>query len=91
MTLSPVFQKAVEDLNKLKEEPSADDRLRLYGLYKIAHNVESQKPSRLSYDMKAKYKYNAWKELKDSGITSEEAQEQYVELANALIQKIGFA
>lgn len=43
------------------------------------------------FDMKAKAKYNAWKEVVDKeNLTPEAAQEKYVELIESCKEKYGF-
>lgn len=42
------------------------------------------------FDLKAKYKYQAWQKLVDDGVTPEEAQERYVKKVEELKGKYGF-
>ena len=42
------------------------------------------------FDLKAKYKYNAWQKLADDGLSPEEAQERYVKKVEELKGKYGF-
>ncbi|MCJ1416431.1 hypothetical protein MMC32_002767 [Xylographa parallela] len=37
--------------------------------------------------LKGKYKYNAWKEMADKGVTSAQAQQQYVKFVDELRPK----
>lgn len=41
-------------------------------------------------NLQAKYKYRAWKELVDEGISAETAQERYVVLVEKLKAELGY-
>ncbi|KAH8735783.1 hypothetical protein BGZ61DRAFT_472179 [Ilyonectria robusta] len=43
-----------------------------------------------AFDFKGKYKYRAWKELVDEGISAETAQERYVVLVEKLKAELGY-
>jgi len=79
-TLEEAFEKAQALLVKLSSPPSKEVILNVYGLYKQATvgNVNIEKPSLFSLDLKAKAKYDAWKKKK--GVKKEDAMKQYIEL-----------
>lgn len=43
----------------------------------------------MSRKQAAKYKYNAWKELREKGVTPPQAQKEYVQLFETLRAKYG--
>lgn len=69
----------------MKNRPSDDELLKLYGLYKQATvgDVNTERPG--VFDFKAKYKWDAWNELK--GLSQAEAEKKYIELVNELLEK----
>ncbi|WBW73955.1 fatty-acyl-CoA binding protein Acb1 [Schizosaccharomyces osmophilus] len=85
--MSTPFEKAAAEIKELKQTPNSDELLKLYGLFKQATvgDNNTQKPGLL--DMKGKYKWNAWEELK--GKPKEEAVNEYVALAEELKGKYG--
>uniref|UniRef100_U5ES18 Putative determination of adult lifespan n=1 Tax=Corethrella appendiculata TaxID=1370023 RepID=U5ES18_9DIPT len=87
MSLQEKFDKAAEDVKKLKTTPSNDQLLELYGLFKQATvgDNTTAKPGLL--DFKGKAKWEAWEGRK--GTTKDSAMEQYVALAEKLIAEIG--
>ncbi|VDK62852.1 unnamed protein product [Onchocerca ochengi] len=81
------FDKAVAKVKELKERPTDDELLELYGLYKqviVGDNTDS-KPWMI--DFKTRAKWEAWQKRK--GMFSEEAKEQYIKLVQKLIEKYG--
>lgn len=60
---------------------SNEQMLELYGLFKQASvgDVNTSRPGMLSLDLKAKAKWDAWNSRK--GMTKEQAQAAYVEVA----------
>ncbi|MCJ1478574.1 hypothetical protein MMC13_007255 [Lambiella insularis] len=88
MSSSAAFEKAAVDVKKFSKEPSSDEQLKLYALFKIAHKTnfaEAKAPG--TFDMKGKYKYNAWKKMVDEGVTPVQAQQQYVKFVKDLEPK----
>jgi diazepam-binding inhibitor (GABA receptor modulating acyl-CoA-binding protein) len=89
---SDAFQAATKESQQLTSKPSDDQLLRLYALYKIgtgANFEEAKKPG--VFDIKGKYKYNAWKDaVEEERLTPEQAQEKYVELVEKLKSELGF-
>jgi len=88
MSTSAAFQKAASDVTKFQVEPPGEDRLKLYALFKIANGTsiaDAKKPG--TFDLQGKYKYNAWKEMADKGVTSAQAEQQYVKFVDELRPK----
>ncbi|RJE17477.1 hypothetical protein PHISCL_10187 [Aspergillus sclerotialis] len=79
------FEFAVALVMALETEPGMEEKLDLYKYFKQARNEQPAQPS--FYQMEAKYKYNAWKEI--SHISAEKAQARYIELVNKLAEKYG--
>ncbi|CAH6721114.1 acyl-CoA-binding protein [[Candida] jaroonii] len=83
--VSQLFNEKAEKVKNLTKKPTDDELLNLYGLFKqatVGDNTTS-KPGFL--DLKGKYKWEAWTELK--GTSQEEAEEKYITLADELIEK----
>lgn len=59
--------------------------LKLYGLYKQATVGDNTTAKPGVFDLKGKYKWQAWEDLK--GTSQEDAEKQYIELASLLIEK----
>ncbi|XP_060525042.1 putative acyl-CoA-binding protein [Cylas formicarius] len=89
MSLDEKFNKAAEDVNKLKSKPSNEDLLEIYALYKQATvgDVNTDRPGLL--DVKGKAKWDAWSGKK--GVSKDQAKEQYVAKVQSLIDSIGLA
>ncbi|KAM4705404.1 acyl-CoA-binding domain-containing protein 7 [Rhinophrynus dorsalis] len=81
------FDKAAEDVMKLKSKPTDDELKELYGLYKqsTVGDITIDCPGML--DLKGKAKWDAWNSRK--GLSKEEAMKAYVSKANELIEKYG--
>ncbi|KAI0841252.1 putative fatty acid binding protein [Hypoxylon sp. FL0890] len=89
--ISPAFAKAQEDSKKLTSKPSNDDLLELYGLFKVGNGEDFSKAEKPGvFDLKAKYKYQAWQKLVDEGVTPQDAQERYVKKVEELKEKYGY-
>jgi len=78
-TLEEAFVKAQAQLVKLSNLPNKDVILDIYGLYKqsTVGDINIEKPSMFSFDLKAKAKYEAWRKRK--GLSKEEAMREYVD------------
>ncbi|KAL8748408.1 MAG: hypothetical protein Q9184_007323 [Pyrenodesmia sp. 2 TL-2023] len=89
---TPAFETAIKDSRNLKAKPDNDELLELYSLFKQGTQdppfAEAQKPG--MFDLTGKAKYNKWKEVADTGMTYQQAQEKYVKAVNALKEKYGF-
>ncbi|ESO10970.1 hypothetical protein HELRODRAFT_72093, partial [Helobdella robusta] len=81
------FNKAAEDVKKLKSQPTDDELLELYGLYKQATvgDTNTARPGML--DFKGKAKWDNWNGRK--GLSKEDAQKQYICVAKRLIDTYG--
>lgn len=81
------FTKKAEDVKKLKSSPTNDEMLQLYGLYKQATvgDVNTDRPGFL--DLKGKAKWDNWDSRK--GLSKEDAEAQYIEVARRLIDTYG--
>ena len=85
--MSAEFTKAAEDIKKLTERPSDQELLDLYGYFKQATvgDINTARPGMLSLDLKGKYKWDNWNSRK--GMSKEEAEQKYIELAKSLMAK----
>ncbi|WKX95426.1 hypothetical protein Q1695_012126 [Nippostrongylus brasiliensis] len=81
------FDIAAEEMRRLKKEPTDEEKLVLYGLYK--QSIHGDIPPEDSYviptdDIKAMRKYKAWASRK--GQSKASAQEEYVRFAEEMIR-----
>ncbi|KAI1807208.1 acyl-CoA-binding protein [Daldinia bambusicola] len=89
--ISPAFTKAQEDSRKLTSKPTNDELLELYGLFKVGNGEDFSKAEKPGmFDLKNKYKYQAWQKLVDEGVSAADAQERYVKLVETLKEKYGY-
>lgn len=81
------FNDFAAKVKNLKTQPSNDQLLKLYGLYKQATvgNVNTARPG--MFDLKGKAKWDAWKALENT--STEEARKQYIQLVQELIAELG--
>lgn len=82
--LKTQFEKAAEDVKKLKSRPDNDQLLQLYASYKQATtgDVAGSRPGML--DMVGRAKFDAWAKLK--GTTAEDAMKAYVKVVDSLLK-----
>ncbi|EST05247.1 Acyl-CoA-binding protein, ACBP [Kalmanozyma brasiliensis GHG001] len=89
MSAEAKFNKAVEIVGSLPKDgpvqPTQDDQLKFYGLFKQANNgdCDTKKPG--MFDLTGKYKWEAWN--KNKGMSKEEAQQAYVDAFLAILKK----
>ncbi|SCW00040.1 LAFE_0B08130g1_1 [Lachancea fermentati] len=83
--VSQLFQEKAEAVNNLSTTPSNDELLELYGLYKQATVGDNNKERPGMFNLKDKYKWDAWEKLK--GMTQEEAEQKYIEYVDQLQAK----
>ncbi|CCE85285.1 Piso0_004870 [Millerozyma farinosa CBS 7064] len=83
--VSQEFTDKANAVNGLTKTPSNDELLELYGLYKQATVGDNNTPQPSVFNMKNNYKWKAWDKLK--GTSQEDAEKQYIELADELLQK----
>ncbi|KAI8386811.1 acyl-CoA-binding protein [Blakeslea trispora] len=81
---SEKFNAAAEEVQKLSTKPSNDELLKLYALFKQA-TVGDNETSKPTFDIKGRYKWDAWTEVK--GLSKEEAEEKYIALVEELKAK----
>lgn len=81
------FKEAIGRVEKLKERPSNDRLLELYGLYKQATegDVSGSRPGLL--DLKGRAKFDAWAGRK--GTSRDDAMKKYVALVGKLAAEQG--
>ncbi len=84
MDLAQQFENSVKQVAPLTRQPSNDELLKLYALYKQATegDVQGERPG--GFDFKGIAKYDAWSALK--GKSREQAMQEYIDLVNLLIQ-----
>ncbi|PYH74579.1 ACBP-domain-containing protein [Aspergillus vadensis CBS 113365] len=85
VALKNAFEFAVAVVKMLNSEPGNEDKLALYKYFKRANNQTPASPG--MFDIQGKYKYNAWKEIKD--ISEAKAQAEYIKQVDTLIGTIG--
>ncbi|XP_051812273.1 acyl-CoA-binding protein homolog isoform X3 [Acanthochromis polyacanthus] len=87
MTLQADFEKAAEDVKKVKTRPTNEELLELYGLYKQATvgDINTDRPGLT--DPKGKAKWDAWEGRK--GMSKDDSMSAYVKLATEIISKYG--
>ena len=80
--INSLFEQAAVAAKSLPERPDNDTLLQMYALYKqgSSGDVSGDKPG--FFDFVATAKYEAWEKL--SGLSPEDAQNQYVELVKKL-------
>ncbi|MFH4982712.1 hypothetical protein AB6A40_009421 [Gnathostoma spinigerum] len=77
------FEAAQANLKKIKDEPDAATKLKIYALFKqaTAGNVTGKRPGVIDFVGRAKF--DAWKSLE--GMSQEDAQKKYAELVDKLL------
>uniref|UniRef100_A0A0N5AX06 ACB domain-containing protein n=1 Tax=Syphacia muris TaxID=451379 RepID=A0A0N5AX06_9BILA len=93
MPLSELVKAAAEEMRRLAKEPTDEEKLALYGLYKQAIHGDIPEPEDYSLftakpsddDEWALRKYNSW--FLQKGKTSEACKAEYVKLAEEMIKK----
>lgn len=83
MNISEAFEQAVTNSRTLPAKPDNDTLLQLYALYKQA--TEGDAPEQGDYgmfDFKEKFKHETW--LQKKGMSSEAAQQAYIDLVHKL-------
>ncbi|KAF3921331.1 Triakontatetraneuropeptide [Orbilia brochopaga] len=79
---SAEFEAAATAANEFSSKPSDDNLLKLYGLYKQATvgDVNTTRPG--MFDLKGKYKWDAWESEK--GKSQEDAEVEYIAFVETL-------
>ncbi|KAG7663350.1 ACB1 [[Candida] subhashii] len=83
--VSAEFTEKADAVSNLTTRPNDDELLKLYGLYKQATVGDNTTEQPGVFNFKAKYKWQAWKDLE--GTSQEEAEQKYIEYATELIAK----
>uniref|UniRef100_A0A3Q2QPC3 Acyl-CoA binding domain containing 7 n=1 Tax=Fundulus heteroclitus TaxID=8078 RepID=A0A3Q2QPC3_FUNHE len=81
------FKKVADEVKKVKTQPTNDELLVLYGLYKqaVVGDVNTDRPGLL--DLTGKAKWDAWESRK--GMSKDEAMSTYITHAKEIISKYG--
>ncbi|KAG8853897.1 hypothetical protein FRB96_007906 [Tulasnella sp. 330] len=89
--MSAKFQKAVSIIKNLPKtgavQPSQDEQLKFYGLYKQATEGDVNTPRPGMMEFTAKYKWDAWNAVK--GKPKAEAEAEYVALFKEVLTASG--
>ncbi|AET40539.1 long-chain fatty acid transporter ACB1 Ecym_6148 [Eremothecium cymbalariae DBVPG len=83
--VSQLFEEKAKAANGLPSNVSQDEMLQLYGLYKQATVGDNNKEKPGIFNMKDRYKWDAWDKLK--GTSQEDAEQQYIKLVDELTAK----
>ncbi|CAH02180.2 long-chain fatty acid transporter ACB1 [Kluyveromyces lactis] len=83
--VSQLFEEKAKAVNELPSTPNNDELLKLYALYKQATVGDNTKEKPGMFNLKDRYKWDAWELLK--GTSQEDAEQQYIELVDQLIKK----
>jgi len=85
--LNDNFNTSVNIVNNLKQMPSNEDLLQIYGLFKQANvgDVNTDRPGML--DFKGKSKWDAWNSFK--GTPQSDAKQLYINKSMELFKKFG--
>ena len=79
-----LFDKAVKDVQKAKQDPGNDMKLRLYAHFKQATEGDATGDRPGFTDFVGRAKYDAWVKLK--GMTQEDAQKAYAKLVDRVLR-----
>ena len=85
MSNSEQFQKAAEDVKKLAIKPTDEELLDLYRYFKQASVGDCNTTRPGMFDLKGKYKWDAWNGLK--GTSKEDAEKKYITIVENLLSK----
>lgn len=81
------FQRAVDTVPKLKDDPGNEVKLQLYALFKQASTGQCNTPKPGMMDFVGKAKHEAWSKL--GSMSQDEARTKYVETVEKLVKEIG--
>jgi diazepam-binding inhibitor (GABA receptor modulating acyl-CoA-binding protein) len=79
------FLKAVDIINNLKNRPTDNELLKLYGLFKQANIGDNNSPEPGYIDIKGRLKWNSWSS--NIGKTKENAKNEYINYVMELFAK----
>ena len=81
------FEEYSEKVKNLAGNPTNEEKLLVYGLYKQAIEGDNTKDEPWSIQIEAKAKWVSWE--KNRGMNEEEAKTEYINLVESLIEKYG--
>lgn len=84
MSLDKQFEQAQLDVKTLTKRPSDMQLLDLYAFYKQATEGDNTTSKPGMFDIKGKFKWDTWKAK--AGMSTEEAQQKYIDLVQELLQ-----
>ncbi|KAG8037671.1 hypothetical protein G9C98_005882 [Cotesia typhae] len=87
MSVQEEFEKAALEVKELASQPSEEDLLILYGLYKQATVGDCNIDRPGIFNLKGRAKWDAWNAKK--GIDKEVAQKDYIKKVAQLVESIG--
>ncbi len=82
MDLKEQFEAAIAKAKSLPKQPSNDDLLALYSLYKQATEGDVQGEAPSGFDFRGAAKYAAWE--KRRGLSPDQAMQAYIDLVDRL-------
>ena len=85
MPNSEEFLQAAEDVKKLAVKPTDEELLDLYRYFKQASVGDCNTTRPGMFDLKGKYKWDAWNGLK--GTSKEDAEKKYITIVENLLSK----
>jgi diazepam-binding inhibitor (GABA receptor modulating acyl-CoA-binding protein) len=85
MSLSEDFSSAQTRVKQLRRQPSVDELLDLYALYKQSTLADAQGKRPDMLDIRGRAKHDAW--AKRKGMTKEAAMQEYVDLVAKLVAR----
>ena len=85
--LDKSFKSAVEIVNNLKQKPTNEELLQLYGLFKQSNLGDNNTNKPAFIDFKGCKKWDAWESLK--GKSQNESKQEYITLAMNLFKNYG--
>ncbi|XP_030045798.1 acyl-CoA-binding domain-containing protein 7 [Microcaecilia unicolor] len=89
MSLQADFQKAADNVRKLKAKPTDDEMSELYSLYKQSLVGDVNKADPGASDAVAKAKWDAWNKKK--GMSKDDAMKAYIAKSKEMVAKYGVA
>ncbi|HQV77670.1 MAG TPA: acyl-CoA-binding protein [Chitinophagales bacterium] len=84
MSLDKQFEQAQVDVKSLTKRPSDMQLLDLYAFFKQATEGDNKTSKPGMFDIKGKFKWETWKAK--SGMSTDVAQQKYIDLVSELLQ-----
>lgn len=82
------FEQSAKDVMQIKGEPTNDEKLQVYALFKQGTVGDCNTESPGMFDFKGRAKWNAWNEKK--GLSVDIAKKEYIRFIDGLKVKYGF-